>query len=67
MDASRAKAIQKALGEASTEYLGAAQDEMNRGYGSVHNVYDFVKESRALETKARNLYRRWAIDSCNCA
>lgn len=70
MDPSRIKLIQEALNNASEQYRAAANEEMGRGSyagGSIYNVYNFVKESMALDTKARNITRRYGVDPCNCA
>ncbi len=69
MDAARSKQIQESLQKASDAYRAAAEDEMSgtRGaHGSVHNVYQFMREGYALEGKARNLARRFGVDTCNC-
>lgn len=73
MNRERLKEIQTALQNASTAYREAAQDEMGGSYssstGSVWNVYYHMKESMALESKARRLSQRHGIslDNCNCA
>ncbi len=70
MDTDRAKQIRDALDKASAAYQAAAEDEMNGargGYGSVHNVFNLMRESYSIQGKSRNLARRFGVDSCNCA
>lgn len=70
MDADRQRQIREALDKASAAYQAAAQDEMDGargGYGSVHNVYQLMRESYSIQGKSRNLARRFGVDTCNCS